>query len=268
MFTKSSLIRVVSLSILILSMTAFALADTIRLKDGSIIKGKIVSFTNGQFVILVGDGARQRKLNFFADEIDSIIFDSRNKPAEVVKTSATKQPTPVKTAPTKPTYSKTTNGDDTIITVGSAPPSAKTDTSTKSSRNSSNSSKLKPIRINTKVLADNTANGWTNSGWVVRKGQRITIRGNGRISLGNGRYSSASGISTLPDKQKLIKDKPTGGLIAVIGDDNNDFIFIGSKREFVAKRDGALFLGVNEGVLTDNTGAFDVVIEIDSRIVK
>ena len=50
--------------------------------------------------------------------------------------------------------------------------------------------------------------------------------------------------------------------IAVIGDDNNEFIYVGASREFVAARDGALFLGVNEGNLNDNSGAFDVTVEI------
>lgn len=54
----------------------------------------------------------------------------------------------------------------------------------------------------------------------------------------------------------------TGALIAVIGDDNNEFIYIGASREFTAQRDGALFLGLNEGNLDDNTGAFDVKVEI------
>lgn len=278
MFNKSKLFRIISLSIIILSLTAFAFADTIRLKDGSIIKGKIVSFGGGQFVIVVGDGARQRKLNFFADEIESILFDSTSNPAEVVNTSASNAD-----LNKKPAYTKTNDGNNTIITVGSAPKNNNTtndsvvaepedddpvliedDDSTSTPSNTTRNSQ--PIMINTKVLADNTANGWTNSGWVVRKGQKIRITGNGRISLGNGRYSSASGISTLPDSQKLLKDKPTGGLIAVIGDDNNDFIFIGDDYEFVAERDGALFLGINEGVLTDNSGAFDVKIEIDPSL--
>ncbi len=280
MFNKSKLFRIISLSVVILSLTAFTFADTIRLKDGSIIKGKIVSFGGGQFVIVVGDGARQRKLNFFADEIESILFDATSNPAEVLNTSASDVD-----LNTKPAYTKTNDGNNTVITVGSAPKTSSTtndsdvaepedddsvvieddDTTSTPSNTSRNS---QPIMINTKVLADNTANGWTNSGWVVRKGQKIRITGNGRISLGNGRYSSASGISTLPDTQKLLKEKPTGGLIAVIGDDNNDFIFIGDEYEFVAERDGALFLGINEGVLTDNTGSFDVKIEIDPNIEK
>jgi hypothetical protein len=34
-------------------------------------------------------------------------------------------------------------------------------------------------------------------------------------------------------------------LIAVIGVDKNEFIYIGTEREFTAARDGALFLGFN-----------------------
>jgi hypothetical protein len=39
---------------------------------------------------------------------------------------------------------------------------------------------------------------------------------------------------------------------------------VGSEREFTAARDGALFLGINEGYLDDNSGAFNVKIEIIS----
>jgi hypothetical protein len=31
-------------------------------------------------------------------------------------------------------------------------------------------------------------NGWTNSGLVVRKGQRLRITSSGRVSLGGGRF--------------------------------------------------------------------------------
>ena len=62
--------------------------------------------------------------------------------------------------------------------------------------------------------------------------------------------------------QKLLKNVATGALIAVIGDDNNDFIYVGSSREFTATRDGALFLGINEGNLNDNSGSYNVKIEI------
>ena len=61
-----------------------------------------------------------------------------------------------------------------------------------------------------------------------------------------------------------MRNEATGGIIAVIGDDNDDFIFIGRNRDFIAQRDGVLFLGVNEGNLADNTGAYEAVIEAEA----
>jgi hypothetical protein len=267
MFLNSKLLRIISIFSIIFALAVFAFADTIKLKDGSIIKGKIISFDNGQFIIVIGDGARQRQMRFFADEIESIQFDSQ-------AISSNRNNPPASDLPKEPSYTQTNDGNNTVITVGSAPRTNSQPINTSNNDvddspppvpNTSNTP-ARPIQIKVKVLADNTANGWTNAGWVVRKGQKIRITGNGRISLGNGRYSAPSGISTLPDNQKLIKDKPTGGLIAVIGDDNNDFIYIGSSNEFIAQRDGALFLGVNEGLLDDNSGSYEVTIEIDMNI--
>jgi len=51
----------------------------------------------------------------------------------------------------------------------------------------------------------------------------------------------------------------------VIGADNDDFIFIGSSAEFVAARDGLLFLSVNEGNLSDNSGSYKAAIELQSQ---
>jgi hypothetical protein len=251
-------------------LSAFVFADTIRLKDGSSIKGTIVSFSNGQFIILIGSGERQRRMTFFADEIESIMFEADTKSAAALTTRVPAN------SDDGPGFSTINDGDTTIITVGtSKTPNPQTntrvisgagDTAPPPVRVNSGDTAVKPIQIKVKVLADNTANGWTNAGWVVRKGQRIRINGAGRISLGNGRFTGPGGISTLPDPEKLIADKPTGGLIAVIGTDNNDFIFVGDSLEFVASRDGALFLGVNEQVLADNSGAFEIVVEIDPYV--
>jgi hypothetical protein len=129
-----------------------------------------------------------------------------------------------------------------------------------------NSSSAAPtfFTIKVGVRADAANNGWTNSGLVVRKGQRLRITASGRVSLGRGRFSTPGGVSNLNDNAKLMVNEATGALIAVIGDDNDDFILIGPRREFVAQRDGVLFLGVNEADLTDNTGSYDIVIEAEA----
>jgi len=245
MLFKSRFFRLSVTLCLLLAMSVMAFADTLRLKDGSIIKGKIVSFAGGKFTVAVGEGSRQRKMSFTADQVESIQFDSP-------QTQALKQ-----TADIDPDTNPVP-----VITVGQT--SRPANSTVPAPAISGNNSKApdKAIGFDIQVLADNTANGWTNSGWVVKKGQRIRIGGDGRVSLGNGRYTTASGISSLPDNDKLLKNVATGALIAVIGDDNNEFIYIGANREFVADRDGALFLGVNEGNLDDNSGAFEVKVEI------
>lgn len=240
---------------LIASLSVLAFADTIRLKDGRIVKGKIVSFDGGRFTVMFDDGTRQRQVTYSSDEVESIAFDSGSTAADDVKIFGQ---TPTKTA---------NNGDNTIITVGQTSKTSSPQTSSPKANPTiptQNTSPImpKPISINVKVLADNTSNGWTNSGWVVRQGQKIKITGSGIVSLGGGRSATPGGTVGLSDDGKLMKNQPTGALIAVIGDDNNDFIYVGDSVEFVASRDGALFLGVNEGKLDDNTGAFDVKVEI------
>ena len=261
MFTRSLFLRSVGAAALVAVLSLSAFADTIRLKDGSIIKGKITGFTGGQFTVVIGEGQRRREMVFTAGEIESIQFDSSSQsdrmatvpssrtgvtpPRVVVSDSSRTNPPVQQPRRTEPVVTREPEPDvDDVPT-----PIVRTSTA-------------KPIEVNVKVLADNTANGWTNSGWVVKKGQRIRISGSGTINIGGGRTSEAGGLYDFDDPSKLLKSVPTGALIAVIGDDNNDFIYVGTSREFIAERDGSLFLGVNEGNLNDNSGAFDVKVEI------
>src|SRR3954468_22123762 len=63
---------------LALVLAASALGDTIRLKDGQVIRGQIVSFRDQQFTVLIGAGAagRRSRVTVYIDDIDSIEFDS------------------------------------------------------------------------------------------------------------------------------------------------------------------------------------------------
>lgn len=265
MTKAKSLIKFASAATLAVVMAATAFADTIRLKDGSIIKGKITAFGGGKFTVVMGDGQRRREMTFTAADIESIAFDRD----EIIDNRTAVAIRPVSTNPTPAKNPRVVVSDNTGATASEQPakiskpvpmpaatPAEEVVTPTRKI------STAKPIEVSVKVLADNTANGWTNSGWVVRKGQKIKISGSGEISIGNGKTVSPSGLYDHEDESKLLRAVPTGALIAVIGDDNNEFIYVGSEREFTATRDGALFLGVNEGNLNDNTGSFDVKIEI------
>ncbi len=241
---KNFFLRSLLILTLALGLTVAALADTIRLKNGSVIHGQVVGFKDQQFTIMVGDGSRGRRstISVYMEDVDSIEFDSAGAPA-----------TASDNEPVAPPRNQPSNTQPTYVPPPTAGPPA-----------SGNSTNPQFFQINVKVRADNTSNGWTNTGLVVRRGQRLRINASGRVSLGPGRFSAPDGLPNVPDRDKLMRNQPTGGLIAVIGDDNDNFIFIGKNRDFVAQRDGVLFLGVNEGNLSDNSGSFDVVIEAEA----
>ena len=249
---KKFLVRPVIAFALMVGIVLPVLADTIRLKDGSVIRGQIVSFKNEQFTILVGAGARGRKsrITVYMEDVDSIEFDNAGNASGPADDTSNNSNQPVYQPPTntqtnnQPVYQPPTNSNPNTNPQPSSNPTF--------------------FQINVKVRADNSSNGWTNSGLVVRRGQRLRISASGRVSLGNNRYSTPDGVPNITDRDKLMRNSPTGGLIAVIGDDNDDFIFVGRGRDFVAQRDGVLFLGVNEGNLGDNSGTYDVVIEAEA----
>ncbi|HVF44554.1 MAG TPA: hypothetical protein VM936_16135 [Pyrinomonadaceae bacterium] len=267
---------------LALVLAASALADTIRLKDGQVIRGQIVSFRDQQFTVLIGSGAggRRSRVTVYIDDIDSIEFDSAagvagqaDPPAGDPYTPPTENARATQTQTTQPPRSNTqrppTLGNDggpsgttpSNTSSGRANSGASSPASTQPSNAGGGQSPFFPVRV--RVRADSTANGWTDSGLMVRKGQKLRISATGRVSLGEGRFSTPTGLPRVVDTEKLMRNEPTGELIAVIGDDNDEFIPVGANREFYAPRDGRLFLGVNEGKLDDNTGTYEAVIEVE-----
>lgn len=253
-----------SLSVLLaLALSFTTLADTIRLKDGSVLQGQVIGFKDQQFTVLIGSGSRGRRSRvlLYAEDVESIEFDSQDTTQAGSDTGTSgNQSAPV----TQPSRPATTSQRQNPQPQPTAQPDDRNDSQRPTSRPSNTANSPTFFQINTRVRGDNTANGWTNSGLVVRRGQRLRISATGRVMLGAGRASTPAGLPTLPDSDKLMPNEATGALIAVIGDDNNDFIYIGRSREFVAQRDGVLFLGVNEGNLNDNTGTYEVTIEAEA----
>jgi hypothetical protein len=174
--------RTVAVAAILSIVGLSVLADTIRLKDGSIIKGKIVRFTGGNFSVEIGEGSRRREMTFSAAEIESIQFDeadhrtfarSEEKKADIINVSSN---TPSRNESAN--VPKVITKDD--LPVEDRPIQTPPATVPKTVPPSS-TTKIQPIQLSLKVLADNTSNGWTNSGWVVRKCKRIRITGDGTI---------------------------------------------------------------------------------------
>lgn len=103
---------------------------------------------------------------------------------------------------------------------------------------------------------------WTNTAIELHKGDTVSIEARGTVVLDLGGTAATPDGSGVLDANKLIPEKPTGALVAVVGIDNNDFIFVGSKGTIVAARDGLLFLGVNEDDLSNNSGAFTAIVHV------
>jgi hypothetical protein len=242
--------RLLLSALLLVSLVTPLLADTIRLKDGSVIRGQVIGFKDQQFTILIGGNARGRRgqTTVYVEDVESIEFDSNPGAGSIPDSSTARNDPPPMNRPSIPNNQPRNSGADPRTN----------DTTPASSANPTF------FTIKVSVRADASNNGWTNSGLVVRQGQRLRISASGRVSLGRGRFSLPGGVNTIQDGDKLMRNEATGALIAVIGDDNDDFILIGPRREFVAQRDGVLFLGVNEGDLTDNTGSYDIVIEAEA----
>ena len=272
-----SFARSLVLAALVLGLGVAALADTIRMKDGQVIRGQIVGFRDQQFTVLIGNGARGRRsrITLYMEDVESIEFesaaggdagtasDARSNDNAETEISRTTQPAqrPAPGAATRPTLGTNDGGGSTSPSSTSRNTGSSQVPASGAGGGGGGGSEFFPIRI--RVRADNAANGWTDSGLMVRRGQRLRISASGRVSLGQGRFSTPTGLPRVMDTEKLMRNEPTGALIAVIGDDNDEFIFIGANREFIAPRDGRLFLGVNEGNLADNTGTYDTLVEAE-----
>jgi hypothetical protein len=260
--------KVIAPLLTVLLITAFSLpvlADTIRLKDGSVIQGQVVGFKDQQFTVLIGSGSRGRRsrITLYMEDVESIEFNSQmgTQAGTGDDNSSTVNQTPPVTQPSRPS----TGQQRPTTQPQPSRPTDDDDNNAPAPRPTNNQGSPTFFQINTRVRGDNASNGWTNSGLVVRQGQRLRISATGRVMLSAGHASTPAGLPTLADRDKLMRNEPTGALIAVIGDDNDDFVLIGRSREFVAQRDGVLFLGVNEGNLNDNTGTYEVTIEAEAR---
>ncbi len=246
-----------------LALCLTAIADTIHLRDGTVIRGQIIAFKDQQFTVLIGAGTRGRRsrITLYMEDVESIEFESALGNTTTGAAGIGDVVGGGNNSNTDRSDNSAPVNDNRPAPTISQPPAQNTDRTT-TPPTSTGAPAFFPIRL--RVRADSTNNGWNDAGLMVRRGQRLRITASGRVSLGNGVFATPTGLPRVADNDKLMRNEPTGALIAVIGDDNDEFIFIGANREFVATRDGRLFLGVNESNLADNSGTYDVTVEAEA----
>lgn len=100
---------------------------------------------------------------------------------------------------------------------------------------------------------------WHDTGVDVRAGQTVYFEAQGRVRWGRDRQDGPAGERNSPSNP----NRPMGNrnAAALIGKIGNDMFFIGDETGPIRIRTGGrLHLGVNDDVLTDNSGNFRVVV--------
>lgn len=265
MKTGNRLFSLATVTALILLAAVTVCGDTIRLKNGSIIKGKVISFNQQEFTVILDLGSSTRRsatrMTIAVDDVESIEFDGAEAAQSSGSSASAAQPPAGK-------YGEAQRESSAPVRTSTPPPDPTPETSSAptaatpepAGQTAPGGSTVTGATIEKTVSVPATAD-WTSTEIRVQRGQRISITASGEVDLGGGQRSTPGGIST-PDTRKLIQGKPTGALIAVVGDDNDDFVFIGRSGEFTAAHSGILFLSVNEGNLKDNAGAYLARVKI------
>ena len=103
---------------------------------------------------------------------------------------------------------------------------------------------------------------WVDTGIFVNAGDTVTINATGRIRVArDGGVMTAAGTQSGRTDGATLPNAPVGGLVARFGD--TAAIFIGESRTFRTARGGRLYLGVNDNFFDDNTGQFNVTVDVN-----
>ena len=119
---------------------------------------------------------------------------------------------------------------------------------------------------------------WTDTGLDVVQGQEIIFRAVGQISLQKGNpvtYCGPDGYN-YQSLQQPLQDQNIGALIGKvyflislevdeetgeeIRNEKEEIFYIGSAKRITIPMDGRLYLGINENLVADNEGSFQVLI--------
>ena len=217
--------KLILLLLITLASVSIASADTIYLRSGTTLRGTVLGFINGRFAIQLTTGA---------------------------------------TLPVSPANNRNQTGNTTgttrTVSAGEVIFLRPRDIE----RIELEGRSLDDARYQTRTVDVSLGSNWIDTAVDVKRGERLRVDASGTILAGRSRITPA-GLSTT-DPNSPLPRAAEGELIGVIGNDfDAPIIEIGASREFVADRDGRLYLTVNRGNYTDARGTFSARIrkEID-----
>lgn len=127
------------------------------------------------------------------------------------------------------------------------------------SNNNNNSFGGRPSGMRERQTIVSADVAWNDSGVDVRAGQEIYFEATGQVRWGRDRRDGPGGERNSPSNP----NRPMGNrnAAALIGKIGTDLFFIGDEKGPMRMRSsGRLYLGINDDVLTDNSGNFRVVV--------
>ncbi|HEY9401537.1 MAG TPA: hypothetical protein VIQ24_02500 [Pyrinomonadaceae bacterium] len=121
---------------------------------------------------------------------------------------------------------------------------------------------LDEARFSSRTVEVGLAANWIDSGVDLRRGERVSVKATGTIVAGRSRITPGGLRST--DPTAPLPRAAEGVLIGAIGNEpDSPVIEIGIGRDFVADRDGRLYLTANRGTYTDARGAYNVQVRTE-----
>ncbi|MCA1583811.1 MAG: LecA/PA-IL family lectin [Acidobacteria bacterium] len=120
----------------------------------------------------------------------------------------------------------------------------------------------RPSGMRERTVSVSASAPWTDTGINVRPGQEIYLEATGNVRWGPDRRDGPEGENDSPyNPGRPIPNRAAAALIGRVGGDPSEVFFIGAGRGPIRMRQGGrLFLGINDDVLQDNSGSFRVVI--------
>jgi hypothetical protein len=199
---------------ILMTAASLAAADTIYLRDGRTVRGTLLGFINGRFVVRV-------------------------EPRYTTMPSATTDPNVAR--------SRTNEGEIQYFRPDEV------------ERIEIEGRSLDDARFETRTVQVTLGPNWIDTGIDLRRNERVQVNASGTILAGRTRITP-EGLHT-NDPAAPLPRANEGELIGTVGDDPYAPILeLGTTGEFVADRDGRLYLTANRGSYTDARGGFNVQI--------
>ena len=211
--------KLVLVLLLILGSVSIAAADTIYLRGGTTLRGNVLGFINGRFAIQLTSNAT----------LTINPSNSRNQSNFPSNTSNTTR--------------NVSSGEVIFLRPRDI------------DRIEIDGRSLDDARYQTRNVDVALESNWIDSGVDLKRGERVRVDATGTIYAGRMRITPV-GLSTT-DPNAPLPRAAEGELIGVIGNDYNaPIIEIGASRDFVADRDGRLYLTANRSSYNDARGVF------------